>query len=119
MRDCTAAFGFALQLLQLSQLQWQFSGRSSSYTEDYCCRSIKAFADKYHELNLPLHMLINNAGVFLVNHDHTQEGFEVQMQLGGCCYVMFSSAFCPRCSWDSAVLFLTDNWMTIKRLAWW
>lgn len=39
-------------------------------------KSIKAFADKYHELNLPLHMLINNAGVFLVNHDHTQEGFE-------------------------------------------
>ena len=26
-------------------------------------------------------MLINNAGVFLVPHDHTQEGFEVQLVL--------------------------------------
>jgi len=69
--------GWILQLLQLSQLQWQVQSWSSSHTEEYCCRSIKAFADKYHELNLPLHMLINNAGVFLVNHDHTQEGFEV------------------------------------------
>lgn len=42
-------------------------------------RSIKAFADKYLEMGLPLHMLINNAGVFLVPHDHTQEGFEVQL----------------------------------------
>ena len=41
------------------------------------CRSIKAFADKYLEMNLPIHMLVNNGGVFLVNHDHTQEGFEV------------------------------------------
>ena len=41
------------------------------------CRSIKAFADNYQKLGLPLHMLVNNAGVFLVNHDHTQEGFEV------------------------------------------
>ena len=30
-------------------------------------------------MGLPLHMLINNAGVFLVPHDHTQEGFEVQL----------------------------------------
>lgn len=36
-------------------------------------------ADKYLELGLPLHMLINNAGVFLVPHDHTQEGFEVPL----------------------------------------
>ena len=28
-------------------------------------------------MNLPIHMLVNNGGVFLVNHDHTQEGFEV------------------------------------------
>ncbi|KAL3144912.1 hypothetical protein ABBQ32_003421 [Trebouxia sp. C0010 RCD-2024] len=39
-------------------------------------RSIKAFADRYLELGLPLHTLVNNAGVFLVPHDHTQEGFE-------------------------------------------
>lgn len=41
------------------------------------CRSIKEFADSYLKLNLPIHMLVNNGGVFLVNHDHTQEGFEV------------------------------------------
>ena len=101
MHDCIAALGSVLQLLQLSQLQWQVLSRSSSYTEEYCCRSIKAFADKYHELNLPLHMLINNAGVFLVDHDHTQEGFEVQIQLWNChcCCVMFHFAICPRCSW--------------------
>lgn len=55
-------------------------------------RSIKAFADKYLELGLPLHMLINNAGVFLVDHDHTQEGFEVS-RLFGCIHAFAKAPF--------------------------
>lgn len=39
-------------------------------------RSIKAFADEFLKKDLPLHVLVNNAGVFLVPHDFTQEGFE-------------------------------------------
>jgi retinol dehydrogenase-12 len=39
-------------------------------------RSIKAFADAFLAKDLPLHVLVNNAGVFLVPHDFTQEGFE-------------------------------------------
>jgi NAD(P)-dependent dehydrogenase (short-subunit alcohol dehydrogenase family) len=40
-------------------------------------RSIAAFADKYKKTGNPLDVLVNNAGVFLPPHDHTQEGFEV------------------------------------------
>lgn len=40
-------------------------------------RSIEAFADKINKMNAPLDVLVCNAGVFLPNYDHTQEGFEV------------------------------------------
>ncbi len=39
-------------------------------------RSIVDFANEFKARNLPLHTLVNNAGVFLVPFDHTQEGFE-------------------------------------------
>lgn len=38
--------------------------------------SIVSFASEYNKRGLPLHVLVENAGVFLVPHDHTQEGFE-------------------------------------------
>ena len=41
------------------------------------CRSIKAFSDEMHKREEPLDVLVNNAGVFLVEHTRTQEGFEV------------------------------------------
>lgn len=41
------------------------------------CRSIKAFSDEIHKRKEPLDVLVNNAGVFLVEHNRTQEGFEV------------------------------------------
>ena len=40
------------------------------------CRSIVQFAENFNAKNIPLHTLVNNAGVFLVPHDHTEEGFE-------------------------------------------
>lgn len=39
-------------------------------------RSIVDFAKEFKARKLPLHTLVNNAGVFLVPFDHTQEGFE-------------------------------------------
>ena len=41
------------------------------------CRSIKAFSNEIHKRKEPLDVLVNNAGVFLVEHNRTQEGFEV------------------------------------------
>ena len=39
-------------------------------------QSITDFAKAFKAKKLPLHTLVNNAGVFLVPHDFTQEGFE-------------------------------------------
>lgn len=39
-------------------------------------RSIISFAKQFEERGLPLHVLVENAGVFLVPYDRTQEGFE-------------------------------------------
>lgn len=39
-------------------------------------RSITDFASAFKAKKLPLHTLVNNAGVFLVEHNFTQEGFE-------------------------------------------
>ena len=40
------------------------------------CRSVVAFAEAFRAKQLPLHVLVNNAGIFIVPHDHTEEGFE-------------------------------------------
>ena len=39
-------------------------------------QSITDFAKAFKAKKLPLHTLVNNAGVFLVEHNFTQEGFE-------------------------------------------
>lgn len=41
------------------------------------CRSIKDFSDQIHKRDEMVDVLVNNAGVFLVEHNRTQEGFEV------------------------------------------
>lgn len=41
------------------------------------CRSVVSFAEDFKKRDLPLHVLVENAGVFLVPHDRTEEGFEV------------------------------------------
>ena len=38
--------------------------------------SIVTFVSDFKRRGLPLHVLVENAGVFLVPHDRTQEGFE-------------------------------------------
>ena len=43
------------------------------------CRSIKDFSNKFLDSGSPLHVLINNAGVFIPPDDRTQEDFEVTM----------------------------------------
>lgn len=40
--------------------------------------SIKAFSDRFLKLNLPLHILINNAGVMDCPESYTKDGFEMQ-----------------------------------------
>ena len=40
------------------------------------CRSVVKFAEAFRAKELPLHVLVNNAGIFIVPHDHTEEGFE-------------------------------------------
>ena len=40
------------------------------------CRSITQFAEAFKARNIPLDALVNNAGVFLVPHAYTEEGFE-------------------------------------------
>ncbi|KAM3340936.1 short-chain dehydrogenase TIC 32 B, chloroplastic [Capsicum galapagoense] len=41
-------------------------------------RSVKAFADNFKELNLPLNILINNAGVMFCPYQLSEDGIEVQ-----------------------------------------
>ena len=54
-----------------------------AFLRRHACRSIKAFSDEMHKRKEPLDALVNNAGVFLVEHNRTQEGFEV-VQVGHC-----------------------------------
>ena len=42
------------------------------------CSSVKAAVAAFTARNLPLHVLICNAGVFLPPHTKTQQGFEVR-----------------------------------------
>ena len=48
-----------------------------TYKKQAACRSIHNFAENFKKTGLPLNCLVNCAGVFLVPHDHTKEGFEV------------------------------------------
>ena len=41
--------------------------------------SIKDFSNKFLDSGTPLHVLINNAGVFIPPDDRTEEDFEVTM----------------------------------------
>ena len=45
----------------------------------YTSRSIKDFSNKFLDSGSPLHVLINNAGVFIPPDDRTKEDFEVTM----------------------------------------
>lgn len=42
-----------------------------------CLRSVKAFTDSFLERNLPLDLLVNNAGTAIMEDDTTEDGFEV------------------------------------------
>ncbi|XP_071705780.1 short-chain dehydrogenase TIC 32 B, chloroplastic-like isoform X2 [Rutidosis leptorrhynchoides] len=43
-----------------------------------CLDSVKAFADRFKSLNLPLNILINNAGVMFCPYTLSQDGIEMQ-----------------------------------------
>lgn len=43
------------------------------------CSSIRNFADAFKKRDLPLHVLVNNAGVFIPPTDRTEEDFEVTL----------------------------------------
>ncbi len=43
------------------------------------CSSIRDFADAFKKRDLPLHCLINSAGVFIPKDDRTEEDFEVTL----------------------------------------
>jgi len=40
--------------------------------------SIEAFVQRFNQLNLPCHILLNNAGVMATTYGQTQDGFELQ-----------------------------------------
>ena len=42
-------------------------------------KSIEAFADEFLRMNVPLHVLINNAGVFATPYKQTVDGLEYQL----------------------------------------
>jgi NAD(P)-dependent dehydrogenase (short-subunit alcohol dehydrogenase family) len=41
------------------------------------CSSVQRFAEEFKAKGFPLHGLINNAGIFLPEHQITPDGFEV------------------------------------------
>ena len=45
-----------------------------------CGRSIEEFVEAFKAKNLPLHVLINNAGLQAPYDDRTEEGFEVRLE---------------------------------------
>ena len=45
------------------------------------CRSISNFVTAFHKKKLPLHILANNAAVWMVEASMTEDGFEVQAPL--------------------------------------
>ena len=50
-----------------------------------------------HKRKEPLDVLANNAGVFLVEHNRTQEGFEV-VQVGFCIIALILISNMTRCA---------------------
>jgi len=42
-------------------------------------QSVEEFATKFQALNLPLHILVNNAGIMMTPYGHSADGFEQQM----------------------------------------
>jgi len=42
-------------------------------------KSIRKFVKDFHELNMPLHILVNNAGVMLTPEQRTEDGIEYQI----------------------------------------
>lgn len=44
--------------------------------------SIESFVHQFEELNVPLHVLINNAGVMAIPYRETANGFEMQFGVG-------------------------------------
>lgn len=49
-------------------------------------KSVKAFAADYKQKNLPIHLLILNAGVMACPFSKTEDGFEMQMGTNVCLY---------------------------------
>lgn len=45
-------------------------------------RSVRAFVSEFRKKNLPLHILINNAGIFSP-HGKTEDGFEMHFGTQG------------------------------------
>ena len=41
-------------------------------------QSVETFVERFNELNIPLHILINNAGIMAVPYRETANGFESQ-----------------------------------------
>ncbi|KAK9820546.1 hypothetical protein WJX72_011463 [[Myrmecia] bisecta] len=58
--------------------------------------SVHAFADAFHARNLPLHRLINNAGMFLPEDTMTEDGMEVQLQVNYFAHVYLSHLLLPK-----------------------
>ena len=54
-------------------------GQTSQHYPLSTCSSIRQFAEDFEKRGLPLHVLVNNAGVFIPPTDRTEEDFEVTL----------------------------------------
>ncbi|GFV79283.1 hypothetical protein TNCV_71511 [Trichonephila clavipes] len=57
--------------------------------------SVKAFAEKYLHSGLPLHILINNAGIMFAPHEITEDGFESHMAVNYFSHCLLTKLLLP------------------------
>lgn len=76
-----ASFRYNVLDLPLIESAIRFASLTTDYVLDRCpaCSSIRSFADEYKARKYPLHVLVNNAGVFIPPTDRTEEDFEVTL----------------------------------------
>lgn len=80
--DRSSIFQVRLAYLVIRLHMW-YVWMPSPYTRSSgivcACSSIRSFADEFKKRQYPLHVLVNNAGVFIPPTDRTEENFEVTL----------------------------------------
>eukprot|EP01122_Echinamoeba_exundans_P010263 TRINITY_DN3801_c0_g1_i1.p1 TRINITY_DN3801_c0_g1~~TRINITY_DN3801_c0_g1_i1.p1 ORF type:complete len:319 (+),score=63.80 TRINITY_DN3801_c0_g1_i1:23-958(+) len=58
--------------------------------------SVRAFADSFEKKNLPLHLLINNAGIMNTPYGKTKQGFEQQFGVNHLAHFLLTELLLPK-----------------------